>query len=261
MPDIPVTQEPVTTQVQETEDVVKRAAQFQAEPKAEETIVEPTFNVTDIDKIEDPQAREQAQRAYKSFQRGFNEKFQQIAELRKELESKGNKPWTQDRIQELLKDQTFVEAAQSVAGMSEQDESMLTESEKKMLNETKQQVQSLSQQNAKLLKEQQDKSLTDHYANYDTSVVDNTIQGLISGKVQATREDIWKVVDYNNAVKRAYQMGLQDKQTQNTEKVTSISAQGINASPSSETIQKNDGESDRAFFIRLATENAQNAGK
>jgi hypothetical protein len=234
------------------ESLVTRVSQVSKEvtPPTEEDF---KFDVKDIDKIEDPKAKEYAEKAYKSFQRGFNNKFQEIAEIRKELEKQKseNTPWTPERIQALLKDQSFVDAAQGVVGST--NDSVLSETEQKRMKQLEQEQAQLKSQLWQTYKAQQDEVLKNKYANYDGGAVDVITSDLLSRKYVATREDLWKAIDYDSAINRAYKLGKQDRQSDTADKVASMSMTGdVNATSTETPIKKEENESDRAYFNRLA---------
>jgi hypothetical protein len=229
------------------------------------------FNYNDIAKIEDPRAREQAEKAYKSFQRGFNTKFQEIADIRKTLEAKLHETdsWTPEKIQALMKNPDFVQAAQSAAGsyapnqsggaMNDEEWSALTDGEKQQFQLMQQQINAITQQNQQLYMKQQDEQLSGKYANYQPEIVDTLTNDLLQGKYQATREDVWKVHDYENAVRRAYELGKSDRQLDLSDKVQANSTDGMAVTERTELPQKQENESSRNYFIRLAKERvAQN---
>jgi len=251
----------VDTTTQNTEDLITKVSQFKE--TLDKTQVPQTqgegFDIRDIDKIEDPQAREYALQAFKSFQRGFDKKFQDLAKLRKEyeetLKNGGNGQWTAEKIQNLLNDPQFVQAAQQVAGNSQQDDySALSEAEKQKLQEVDMQIKNLQSQNAQLLKRQQDERLTQRYANYNSEAVDVLTADLLSGKVQATREHLHKVLDYEDAVNRAYKMGLQDRQAGMSDRISSMSTDGLNV-VNGERLQPEKGESSLNYLRRIFDKN------
>ena len=98
------------------EDLISRVSKVKVDKTPEVNIEEPKFDINDIEKIQDPQAKEQALRAYKSFQRGFNEKYQELAQIRKELDAIKNQAtnWTPDRIKQELNKPDFIQASQAV---------------------------------------------------------------------------------------------------------------------------------------------------
>lgn len=228
------------------------------------------FNYNDIEKIENPEAREQALNAYKSFQHGFNNKFQELADMRKSLEQQTNElsNWTPERVQKELQNPSFVQAAQNVvstqspnlSGGAVKDEewSALTESEKqsivvaqKQAQEAQTQINQLMQQNQQILRQQQDEQLGTKYANYDAKVVDSLLNDMMTGTRIATREDIFRVVDYEQAMKRAYELGKQDRQPEIADKIQAASPDGYTVTQTGEPLAKQEGESNWDYFRRL----------
>lgn len=262
-----VTPEPVPAEPKK-EDLVTRVSQVKAEVSAAEPKPDEVFNVNDIDKIEDPKAKEYAEKAYKSFQRGFNKKYEELAALRKDLEKKGeaSSTWTVEKVQSLLKDESFVNAARSVTaqnpnGLTDEEYSALTDTEKAKLNNLESEVSNLRKLNYEAYKVQQDEQLKRKYANYDSSIIDTTSADLISGRAIATREHLWKVIDYDKAIRRAYELGLQDRKLETSDRLNSMSADGINTVPSGNVPEPEKGESDTAYFKRLANKRLKEAGR
>jgi len=257
----PVAQEPVAVET----PLVQRVAKFMEtnDPAKAKVQVDEDFkfDVNEIQKIEDPKARELAEKAYKSFQRGFNTKFQEIAELRKALESQGHSTerWTPERIQQLINDPEFIQAAQVVAGNNNPSNSGLTDEEYSALNDREKaqlvmlqrEVNSLKQTNMTSMKVQQDASLKNTYANYEPQKVDGLLADMQQGRIQATREHLWKVIDYDSAVQRAYDLGKHDERGGTPERVASLSMQGISIQPN-QSIQPEEKESSLSFFQRIS---------
>ena len=261
--------EPTITKKSEP-DLITRVSQVNIEKETTATkepvegipVEEPKFDINDIDKIQDPQAKEQALKAYKSFQRGFNQKFQELAELRKNMEARTQQEksaWTPDKVQQLLNDPQFVQSAQQVAsqqnppnsGLTDQEYSALTDKEKAQLNGMQQELNQMKLQNWQMQQRQQDELLKQKYANYASDIVDTTIHKLVNNQIIATREDLWKVVDYNDAVQRAYQLGKQDRALENNEKQQSLSTEGFNATPQNK-VEPEKNESSQGFWKRIA---------
>ena len=240
-------------------DLITRVSQFKPE-----TIDDSKFNINDLDsqieKLPDPVLKEQVVGLKKSLLRGENQKYQEIASLRKEYEQKLSQlsTWTPERVDGLLKDPNFVSAAQSILNKQQvTDASMLSEAEKQMLEQNNKQVQSLMYQNQQLLKVQQDAQLKTKYANYDPTIVDKVTEDLVNNRIQATREDLFKVVDYDNAVKRAYELGRQDKVTENNEKVNGMTFQvGQNVTPTGQ-LERIKGETVQQFMLRSYQEHSK----
>jgi hypothetical protein len=254
--------EPVKEEVKEApkEDLVSRASKVKLDtPKPKEEASNP-FSLTreDWDKVQsDPSLK----KYYQSMLTDYQKKTSEISEQRREIEkTKQSANWTPERIQQLLNDPTFVQAAQQVAsvqnppnsGLSDQEYSALTDKEKAQLNSMQNEVQQLKLQNYQMQQKQQDETLKQKYANYAPDIVDTTIHRLVNNEVQATREDIFKVLDYDSAVQRAYQLGKQDRQLENTEKQQSMSAEGYNATPQNSVPGIDKGESTSSYWKRLA---------
>ncbi len=252
------------------EDLITRASKVKLEPKPTEPIIEePRFDVNDIEKIADPQAKEQALRAYKSFQRGFNQKFQELAELRKQVETQRQPTqWTPERIKAELNKPDFIQASQAVlqeqnppnSGMNDVDWSSLTANEKKQWQVMQQELASLKQQqnNQQILQsfKSQDEVLRGKYANYDPNAVDIITGELLAGKRQATREDLFKAIDYENAVKRAYELGKQDGNVENIEKQNATAYDGLSTGkPATDLPTPENNERTPSYFRKLVERN------
>jgi len=236
-------------------DLVSRVSQV----KPEETKPTDTadFNVNDIENIKDPEAKAYAEKAYKSFEKGYQQKYQEIAELRKKYETEDTSNWTPEKIRSLTQDPKFVSAAQEVmsaqnAGLTEDEYSALTDTEKAQFKNMQQQINNMTQQNQALVTQQQDEGLKSKYSNYDSEAVNTAVSGLIAGKVVNTREWIHRALDYEDGIKRAYQLGLEDRKLDMGEKTNSISVEGnTNIQPSGEPLKREEGESPVEFFKRL----------
>ena len=227
-----------------------------------------SFNVNDIEKISDPVAKKYAEDAYKSFQADYTKKTQEISETRKELEAlkrdmEQNTSWTPDRIKELLNDPTFVQAAQQVSGPVYDDEwSNLNDSEKLALKQRDDQLKSVMSELNSIKTQAEDEKLTQKYANYDSSTVNQLQIDLLTGKYQATREDIYKVANFEREIKRAYQLGLKDRQSNLSEKLNG----STEISPASVTLadqipDKQPKENTVDYFRKLALRRIQSLGQ
>ena len=241
------------------EDLISRVSKVKVEEK-KPTETNP-FGLTkeDYDKV---QSDPTLSKFYKSMQSDYVKKTQNLSEQQREIEKIKNESqnWTPEKIQQLLNDQKFVQAAQQVAstqnppnsGLTQEEYSALTDKEKAQLNSMQQQVSQLQLQNFQMQQKQQDETLKSRYANYAPDIVDTTINKLVNKQVNATREDIWKVIDYENAVQRAYELGKQDRQLDTKIKTESMSYDGFNTTPNQDIPKPNAGESNSAYFKRLA---------
>ena len=254
----PVDQPVVTPQ----EDLVARVSQVKS-PEVAKQEIDGKFNINDLDatieQLPDPKLKEQVLGLKKSLLKGENQKYQEIANLRKQYEQELAKStqWNPEKVQSLLQNQDFVKAAQSIVESPQKETSMLSDEDRRTLDQNSTQVRHLMQQNQQLLQIQQDAQLKQRYANYDSQAVDQTFNDMLNGRIQATREHLWKVVDYENAVQRAYELGLQDKQTQNQERVGGMTFQtGRNMSQPT-SVERQKGESTAQFLARSYVEHAK----
>ena len=241
-------------------DLITRASQVKLETQPQPTQTSDEFDYKEIEAIKDPVAKDLALKAYKSFQRGFNQKFQDIASLRKDLENKSQEfsNWTPERVQQLINDPKFVEAAKNVVG-TQSETTYETETDKKV-KLLEQELQTLKGQSLQQNFRQQDEQFKQKYANYKPEAVDILTNDMLQGKVQATREHLWKVIDYDDAIQRAYELGKQDRQLDLGEKQTSASfSPQSTMSPTAEKMKPEQGEGDRDFLRRIFNKNAQAA--
>ena len=265
----------VVTQVQEpqvetkpvdkpVDDLVSRVSQIKTEPPK---IEDSKFNVNDLDaeleKIQDSNLKNQMLALKKSLISGENQKYQELAKLRKDYEQKLSEQttWTPGRVQGLLNDPTFVKSAQEIMSGQQtpsDDTSMLSESEKAKLAEVerlRREVADMRRQGMEVARRQQDEALKSRYANYNPEAIDIITADLLAGKMQATREHLWKVIDYESAINRAYELGRQDRKLDTGERIQSNSYEGTSVTGTETPLKKEQGESDRDYFKRLGEYN------
>ena len=248
-----------------TESLLTRVSQFK------EAVKEDKFDPKELDAIPDPAAKEVALKAYKSFEAGYGKKFQDLAEQKKQLEAEKSKysNWTPQRLQELLNDKDFVASAISLqqaqapqnSGLTNDQWSALSDNEKAKFAQLEQKQMFLEQQLIRERQLKEDEKLKAKYADYAPDVVDTTVSNLVTGKVQATREDIWKVINHDRNVERAYQLGMQDAKVDRTEKTNASSFEGITTKASSDAPTPEKGENDRNYFRRLTLNRIMQMGK
>ena len=282
-PTVPVTEPVVTTPVEPvaTEtvtttpepDLVTKVSQFK--PVEATKPADYTFNINELDEsinaIQDEGVRKQMLGLKKSLVSGQNRKYQEIADQRKQLEAQmtASKQWTPERIQELLKDQSFVSAAQQVQQeVDMQETSFLSEADRKAISDAKSLAldakQELEQQKYLFSVQKQDEVNKAKYANYNPEAVDIITSEMLSGKGSSImnnfRENIHKVIDYEPGLHRAYKMGLKDGRDGIQTNQQAASAEGVVVT-SSTTPLKEQGESDMGFFKRLALNNISKLAK
>ena len=226
------------------DDLVSRVANYQAEPKTEPA-PEPKpdeiqkFDYSKLQTLQSAdEAKQWAESAYKSMQSDYGRKTQELAEQRKQLEQ--SQVWSKDRIAQVVNDPNFQSAAQAYMqsqkppGYEKTDEewSALTDGEKKQWFEMQKEITLLKQQNHQTLIAQQDEKLKDKYANYDPIKVDTFYEGLSTGKVQANRGHLWKALDYDDAVRRAYELGRKEAGEHNKDIASALSIDSpVNVKP------------------------------
>lgn len=258
---------PETKTAETTINIAERASKSIAESKDQNKTQESFFNFKDIEKITDPAARKYAEDAYKSMQADYTRKMQEFASTRRELESLKQKPeqssWTPERIKELLSDPTFVDSARQVTG--DPSDEFLTPEEIKAREEKKahtEQLRLLSEQVNSIKTQAEDERLKAKYADYDPETVNKFQMDLITGRYQATREDVYKVANFDRLIKQAYELGLKDRQTNLSEKRAGSTQIGSTSITSAEQVpEKQPKENTVDYFIRLASRRLQALGQ
>jgi len=265
-----------STQQPQTEDLLTRVSKFTIDNdpsvKSTEEINSGVFNDSELtsklESIEDPVLKEQMSALRKSLVSGVNGKFQEIAEIRKELqamktETKAvqNEQWTPERVQSLINDPTFVEAAQKVAGTESIDSdeySSLSDAEKARIQDMESKIKELKDLNAKSLetqqiqlRQQQHEQFKQKYSDYDPKQIDTITYDMLNGKIQATPEHIYKAWNYDKNINASYEMGRRDEREGVRSKVQSMSAEGIQTSHASTPYKKEDNESQKNFINRI----------
>lgn len=236
-------------------DILTRVAQFK--PELEPAKMD-KFNINELDTaieaVQDPNIKNQMLGLKKSLIRGENEKYQELAKLRKDYETKiaDVNSWTPQKVQMLLNNPEFIKSAQNIVSTTE--DSGLSAEDKRILSETKEQARQALEQNARIVRQQQDERLKVKYAGYNPNVIDEVLSGVAKQTIIPTVEDVWKMVDYDNAVNRAYQLGLQDKKSGISDKINSTSIGGTTI-VNTEKVEKATGEDSQSFLKRLFLSN------
>lgn len=275
----PPAQAPAKENPPPVEDIVSRASQVgleegapKGEPNQSDIVTDAGFNRNEwnsmLEKLP-PEQRVQLESAYKSLQSGADKKFQKAADMLRQAQANDGQPWTLDKVAELTRDPSFVQAAQQYAqannttpnpqnsGLSDEDYSNLSENEKAKFQELTQSQKQLQTQLDNIQLSQQDEKLSTRYKNYDAKEVTVLRNNLMNGRVNATSEHLWKVLDYDDAVSRAYKLGLQDSKSEMGNKInaTPVGGNGVNITPSGDVPVKEKGENTISFFSRIAQHN------
>jgi hypothetical protein len=268
--------EQVERPAQAEQDLTSRASEVSLETQGTEKKYDRNSFNEKLSKLP-PEMQEEVKAFQQTLYKGADEKFQEAARLRREAEELRQRGWDKNSVQQLLNDPTFqaqvnelqqerqVEQNPQGSGLSDEEWSYLSPKEKALLANT----QKMQQEDRKKMDqffqkqewEKQDMTIKARYKNYEPKYVDEAFNGLVSGKIQATREDLWKAIDYENAVKRAYELGKKDRASDLNEKVTASSpASGFNVNQSKDVPQKGEKENGVEYFKRIAMRNAQKLG-
>lgn len=251
----------------ETEDLISQIAQFEEENNptnlSDDEIDEKMFSDKELrDRIEsirekDPELADMLELQRKSMIRGVNGKFQEIAEMRKQLQSQNTqgsdeKParFVANSVEELLKNPEFVQEAQSYQGEDEDDPAVQA---KKI---AQQQIDQYKQE--QMAKQQQEQwnqwhdQLSRKYGkSYNRQEIDQTAAQLAQGKIQATPEYIYKVMNYERDLERARQIGIRQGSKVAQQKTEINTPSGINTVEPFE-IKQDEKESNQDFFRRIS---------
>ena len=247
-------------------DLITKVTQFRKQEIVKPVIdnaVDIGFDFKELENIKDPAAKEIAMKAYKSMQGGVTKKFQEAADIRKTAEQKLQEmsKWTPERLQQELKNPEFLAVAKEMAnavenpkgsGLTDDEYSTLTESEKAEMTALKNKINLLEQSNIAAVTAQQDVQLSSKYADYNPAQINSIMNDMYSGKINATREHIYKAFLHDEHVKSAYEMGKQDGVKLNKEQVGAVSVNGVQVINSQDVPVKNKWERDQDYFLRLA---------
>lgn len=247
------------------EDLIKKVSQVKLESEAkqpEKAESENPFGLTreDWEKVQsDPVLK----KYYASMQTGLVKKTQEFSNEKFHLQKKIEEltDWTPQRIQQLLQDPKFVEAAQNIIQQNPAGSTAEYETEEaKEIKQLKTRLAQLEGTSFQTLMRQQDENLKSKYVNYDPQKVDIITNEMLTGKVQATREHLWKVLDYEDAIKRAYELGKQDRQQEIKTNIPAMSlSEGSPNITSGEKPEKLPNEDDRSFLRRIFLDNLNKA--
>jgi len=207
------------------------------------------IEIPKFDDIKDPNAKSLVEKRIKELESGFNKKYEELANKRKEYESKisQQESWNAEKLDRALKDPTFISLVQahyqsasankapSSWEGSPEEWSALTTEEKQQFAQLNSRVAAQEQIMSQMLKTEEDSKLKNVYPDYDSKVVDQIQQDLLSGRLQATREHLWKVANFENAVERAYKLGLKDRNSEISDKFNASTVQSVRSiTPSGE---------------------------
>lgn len=216
--------------------------------------------------ITDPVAKKAAMEAVERMRRGIQSSADKRIEEAQKLVNQ-SKNWTPQRIQqELLNNPEFLSAAQMIQGqapvkereLTQEEYSSLTDSEKAKLNsvtkleaELNQMKQNTSQEQIRNAISQKDVTLRSKFSDYDSKSIDEATVNLSKLNLADVREYVYKATNYENNVKKAYEMGKLEGQGKLQTKINIITPSGSTVVNNEGVPTKNTNESDKAFFVRL----------
>lgn len=281
-PTQPVDQAAEPQATQPEEDLLTRVSKFvkdnDSEGKPDPEVDSTMFNDAElkqkIDQVDDPEFKAELMALRKSALSGMNDKFRELAEFKKDLQAmkEGQSVpagWTPQRVQSLLNDPQFVQAAQQIAGETPSNGDPLEYADdgvKSVVNELKQEITALKTQSNQAIQAQtqaarqvQHKELSSRYANYVPKEIDTITADMIEGRLQATNEHLYWAMKGPENSRNAYEMGLHDGRAGKEDKIASTSIDGISTNLSSTVETKEAGESGLNFFMRLANKNMKAA--
>lgn len=221
--------------------------------------------------ITDPAQRSMMEGAYNSLRKGANVKFEAAAIMRKEAEASASAPMTSERFQALIADPEFARMAQQAAKaqtdqnnsegeLTDEEWSNLTDKERKGLASMMQEQKVIKQNQVALSNmlqsqatQKEDDQLKGKYVTYDSDAVSNLQRDLINESVHATREHLFKVLDYEAAVDRAYQLGRVDERGGIVHNAEQASTQAGGTRSAAEVVPEiGEKESGPEYYKRLA---------
>ena len=259
--------------------IIERVASMKEEAPADPLRQE--LPRVDLNEIKDPIAKQVIEKKIKDLESGFNKKYEQLAELRKQaeatkvqLEQEALKPYDEARVQELLRRQDFIAAAQKVyqsqqatqpppqwEGNAEQW-SALSDSDKQRFMQLEGRLNGLLQNQALLMHQQEHEKIKSRYQDYDPKAVDTFVEQTRNLTGDQIKELAYKAMNYDRHMERAYKLAMQDKAAQMQEKMNgSTIPSARSAEVVGERPVQNKGESSQNFFKRLANWNMAQSSK
>lgn len=221
-------------------------------------------SLSSLDEIKDPVIRRLADEKLKNLEAGYTKKFQALSEEKKKLDS-----WSPEKIQELLKNQSFVQATQQAYQQQSQNQiptnwsgtesqwSALSDSDKTEFMKLRGDIDSLKStlayQQSINQNQREHELVKQRIPNYDSSLVDKFIEESRSFTGDRIKELVWKATHYDEHVGRSYDIGYNDRQGFIKEKSIASTPQGLQSSAqSSSPTDRQPNESSRNVFVKIA---------
>ena len=270
-------QEQTSVPSQENADLTSRVSGVsleQEQPKADKKYDRNEFEAV-LSKLP-PEAQEQVKLFQQTLYKGADEKFQEAARMRQEAEQLKNRGYSKEDIQAMLQDPNFVATVQQLneekqyaenpqgSGLSNEEWSYLTPKEKATIASANKKVEALEGKwNAYAQMQEHQKqhdTLKTRYKNYNPDAVTEIYNGLLTGKVQANLEHLWKALDYEAAIKRSYELGKRESTGDIQQKMNVSAPTGMNVSPAMEVAKKDPRMSGADYFKNLALKRMKQMG-
>lgn len=249
-------------------DLLTKINQFKL-PETQDKIENPPEQ-PELANIKDPEAKKQAQEAVERIRRGLQSQKDKEVQAAQELINK-SKNWTPQRIQqELLTNPEFVAAAQMINGQVTPTKpiddvnaySVLSEPEKAKVDlipglkaELEQMKQKAANDEIRTAISQKDLTLRTTYADYDSKAVDEACVRLGQMNLADVREFVFKAINYEKNSMKSYEYGKLEGQGKLNSKLNIIAPQGSTVTTNPDKPTKQQGESDKQFFVRLGQYN------
>lgn len=246
-------------------DILTRVSQFKL-PEIQDKIENPP-DQPEFANITDPIAKKSAAEAVERMRRGLQSSYDKKLQDAQALVNQ-SKSWTPQRIQqELLTNPEFVSSAQMINDqvnnsndreLTKEEYSSLTNNEKEKLNtvtKLEQELNNIKQQanndQIRTAITQKDLTLRGKFSDYDSKTIDEACVELGKLNLADVREYVYKATNYENNVKKAYEMGKLEGQGKLQTKINTIMPQGSTVVNNEGIPTKQTGENDKAFFVRL----------
>lgn len=236
-------------------------------------VSKPLMTQEEINSIPDPKLREYIQAKEKDMVKGMNEKFRNIAELKKELEqsksqSQVSDRWTKDRLQQELQNPEFSQAVQDYASQSapqdwvgtQEEWSNLNTNEKREFNIMKSELKGLKDSQRQFQLQQTDQTIKGKFEDYKPEQINDFEAKLRRGVVDdsSRREAIYKALNYEAAVKRAYELGRTDTNGNLQKKMNASTIDSTQSqTPAIDLPKREENEKTSNYFVKLARRNME----
>lgn len=248
------------------QEVIQRASKVQQEASPAPNTEAPKVNVS-LDDVKDPIARQLLEKKLAEANSAISKTFGEIgAEKSKHLQeierlkSEATKGWTAQRLQEELRRQDFIQAAQTLQAQaapqgwegSHEEWSALSPQEKQQFQSIVANQQNMARQMEQMLQSQVDATLKTKYPDYDSKAIDDFLSRAGSLPPDQVRELVHKAINAERWAKQAYELAMQDKSVTFQEKLNgSAIPNGMNANLSDEKPTRQPGESTSKYLSRI----------